>query len=406
MEQALVDAGYFDTEEMVVTVRDLFYSVRELYFTHPDFPEVKERLEAAWEKKGKTKKHGAASIDFEWFRKLLTAWQHEHRELDRLIWDVRGHLYEPHSETVTEIGTLSTSNYEFPEFVFDKLLYIEKEGEMGKVREAQLAEKYDMAILTGKGMPTEEIRKLLLRAEGEEFQVFCFHDADPDGYDIARVLGEETARMPGYSVEVIDLGLSYPDAERMGLRGEPFTRQKSLSQPMIERLEALEPLTWGRTLDLMTGTQIGPKSWEAWRYELNTIKPVATRMDYIEEKLREKGVRPKVVPPEEYLRDDIADRRDVDIRYEIGRAIDRIVRKDEIVRCLIDRFRDPYDERMDGAATWIRAAFEDDPTRSWSDVVEERIDEAGQEIREDLEAAVGEYIRENAGAEDDETDDE
>jgi hypothetical protein len=254
-----------------------------------------------------------------------------------------------------------------------------------------------MAILTGKGMPTEEIRKLLLRAKGEDFQVFCFHDADPDGYEIARVLGEETARVPGYSVEVIDLGLSYPDAEVMGLRGEPFTRQKRLNQPMIERLQVQEPFTWARTLELMTGAQVSAKSWDAWRYELNTIRPISARMAYIEEKLRENGVRPKIVPPEEYLRDDIADRRDADISYEIGMAIDRIAGRDEIVRYLTDRFRVRYDERLADAETVIRNAFEEDPTCSWSDAVQERIDAVGQEIRADIEAAVREYIEENVG---------
>ena len=35
-----------------------------------------------------------------------------------------------------------------------------------------------------------------------------------------------------------------------------------------------------------------------------------------------------------------------------------------MVRYLIDRFRAAYDELMAGAPTWIRDAFEDDPTRS------------------------------------------
>jgi DNA topoisomerase VI subunit A len=94
------------------------------------------------------------------------------------------------------LGTIEVANYEFPEYTFDKILYVEKEGELSKLQAAKLAERYDMAICSGKGQPTEAVRTLFERAEGGDYQLFVFHDADLDGYDIARVMGEETSAPP------------------------------------------------------------------------------------------------------------------------------------------------------------------------------------------------------------------
>lgn len=382
MERALEDAGYFSTTAAVVTQRDLYYSARELYYVHPDFPEVETPLAKMYEKKGKTKEGGPAAIDYDYFSKVLTEWEEANGKLDRLIRDVRGHLYEPHSGKTIEIGTLSVREYEFPEYVFNKLLYIEKEGEMAKVREARIAERYDMAILTGKGFPTEAIRKLLSMArEAQDYQIFCFHDADDAGYDIARTLREETRRMPDYRVDVVDLGLTYGDAEAMGLQGEPYTRQKRLS-------EALIPLLTPRELEIMMGTKVGRNTYHSYRYEINTLKPVSVRMDYIERKLGENGVRPKVISPHDYLQEKLAKRRDNDIECEISMAINRIVDRDSIVSHLTEQFRDPYG--IEDAREWIEEGFKDDHQRSWKSIAARRIEATGHQIRDSIEDAVRE----------------
>ena len=384
MEGALEDSGYFSTNAAVVTQRDLYYSARELYYVHSNFPEVEARLAKMYEKKGKTKQGGPAAIDYDYFSKVLTEWEEAHGKLDRLIRDVKGHLYEPHSGKTIEIGTLSVREYEFPEYVFDKLLYIEKEGEMAKVREARIAERYDMAILTGKGFPTEAIRKLLsMASETRDYQIFCFHDADDAGYDIARTLREETRRMPGYRVDVVDLGLTYGDAEAMGLQGEPYTRQKRLS-------EALVPLLTPRELEIMTGTKVGRNTYHSYRYEINTLKPVSVRMNYIERKLRESGVRPKVVPPDDYLQENLAERRDDDIEAEISMAIDRIIDRDSIVSHLTEQFRGLYG--IEDARGWIEEGFRDDPQRSWESIAATRIEAIGYKLRDYIEDAVREAI--------------
>jgi hypothetical protein len=291
MEQALTDAGYYETEAAVVTVRDLYYSARALYFAHESFPEVEEKLTTLYEGKGKTKVGGPAAISVDYFSQtIVPEYEARNGKIERLIRDVRGHLYEPHTGKTIEISTASVWGYEFPDYVFDKMLYIEKEGEMAKVQQARIAERYDMAILTGKGYATEAIRDLLTAAGRErDYQVFVFHDADHAGYNIARTVREETKRMPGYSVDVIDIGLSYADAEAWDCDGEPYARQRALPAALVPQLTL-------RELELMEGEKTGKNTWRAYRYELNSLKPVRRRMEYIQTKLEENGVRLKVSP--------------------------------------------------------------------------------------------------------------
>ena len=157
--------------------------------------------------------------------------------------DPRGHLHEPHTKKSVPLGTREVAGYEFPDHVYDKILYVEKEG-LGPIFEAaNLAERYDMAICAGKGQPVEATRELFERAEAGDYQLFVLHDADPAGYSIARTISEETERMPDYGVDVIDVGLSVGDAIRLGLQTETFYRKAALPWWMPSRLDA-EEASW------------------------------------------------------------------------------------------------------------------------------------------------------------------
>jgi hypothetical protein len=201
--------------------RDLYYATRPLAYAHDD-----------WES-GKTLKYGYFS------QSLLTEYQEMHGPIAGLWSDARGHLLEPHTGNSVALGTREVAAYTFPDYTFDKILYVEKEGELSKLKAAKLAERYDMAICSGKGQPSEAVRTLFERAEGGDYQLFVFHDADLDGYDIARVMAKETRRMPGYSVDVVDIGLSVEDAVEMGLEPEPFFRKKNISWELYRRLSPL-----------------------------------------------------------------------------------------------------------------------------------------------------------------------
>src|SRR5262249_26914699 len=138
-------------------------------------------------------------------------------------------LYEPHSGRQTPLGTREVDAYQFPAWLYNKILYIEKKGLWPTLQAAQLAERYDLAVIAAEGYASEAARVLFAHAHRhEQYQLFVLHDADPHGYNIARTLQDETARMPGYHVDVIDLGLRLEDGLARGLQIEEFTRKKAL----------------------------------------------------------------------------------------------------------------------------------------------------------------------------------
>src|SRR5215210_5898486 len=151
-----------------------------------------------------------------------------------------------------------------------------------------------MAIAACQGYPVEAVRELFERAEGGDYQLFVFHDADLDGYNIARVMAEETRRMPDYSVDVVDIGLTVEDAVGMGLAPEPFSRKKNISWELRMRLSDVAK-------EYLYQRNVYGRGIKGHRFELNAILPDTRRIEYIERKLEENGVRGKVIPPEEAL---------------------------------------------------------------------------------------------------------
>src|SRR5215212_7857917 len=254
---------------------------------------------------------------------LLTEYQ-EVRGLIAGLWrDPRGHLHEPHTGNSVALGTREIAAYEFPEYTFDKILYVEKEGELPKLRAAKLGERYDMAICSGKGQPAEAVRTLFERAEGGDYQLFVFHDADLDGYNIARVMAEETRRMPGYSVDVVDIGLTVEDAVEMGLESEPFFRKKNISWELHRRLSPLAKQYLCRRHPLRKGMS-------GERFELNAILPDTRRIEYIERKLEENGVRGKVIPPDDALKERCEAMYQEKIGGWVDEAIAELLQGDEL----------------------------------------------------------------------------
>ena len=250
------------------SARDLYYATRPLVYKHSDWDEGKE-------------------LQYSYFSQtILTEYQERHGLIPGLWRDPRGSLHEPHTGRSIGLGTIEVANYEFPEYTFDKILYVEKEGEWPKLQAARLAERYDMAIASAKGYPVEAVRELFARAEGGDYQLFVFHDADIDGYNIAHVMREATRRMPHHNVDVVDIGLTVADAVDLVLDSEPFNRKKDMPWRTRRRLTQLEREYF---IDLQE------------RFELNAILPDTRRIEYIEEQLKKNGARGKVVPPEEEL---------------------------------------------------------------------------------------------------------
>jgi hypothetical protein len=335
------------------SARDLYYATRPLVYKHSDWDDGKE-------------------LQYSYFSQtILTEYQERHGLIPGLWRDPRGSLHEPHTGRSIGLGTIEVANYEFPEYTFDKILYVEKEGEWPKLQAARLAERYDMAIASAKGYPVEAVRELFARAEGGDYQLFVFHDADIDGYNIAHVMREATRRMPHHNVDVVDIGLTVADAVDLGLDSEPFNRKKDMPWRTRRRLTQLEREYF---IDLQE------------RFELNAILPDTRRIEYIEEQLKKNGVRGKVVPPEEEL-PKLAEEM---YRHEHGRwveeALHDLVSLEEVKNDLADEFMEEFE--LENARRLIEEGFEEDRTLSWRSAFEKKLRVAQKKYTEALKEAM------------------
>jgi DNA topoisomerase VI subunit A len=183
-------------------------------------------------------------------------------------WDVayddRGHLIEPHTARSVGLGTLAVRNYladrDDPQVIdaelhephvetkgaagnFGAVLYIEKEGFDPLFRSVNLRERFDIAIMSNKGMSTTAARHFVEQVCGKRgIPLFVLHDFDKAGLSIAATLSQDTRRYQfEAAINVIDLGLRmFPHNDiTLGLRsmaedhadaGKPAARRTNLKK--------------------------------------------------------------------------------------------------------------------------------------------------------------------------------
>ncbi|MSQ96821.1 MAG: hypothetical protein EXR98_20020 [Gemmataceae bacterium] len=192
---------------------------------------------------------------------LLVQFRNRHPELTEgweITADPRGTLIIPNCSHVVEIpcGTLHISKYlsesarpidpykidaklpvEFPSKAagqrYQALLYIEKEGFGPIIKEAGIAEKFDIAIISNKGQSVVAARRLIDECcyVGSGCPLLIVHDMDKAGFEIASRLttvadwARENDRVTyefKNKIEVTDLGLTLKDAQKYALQDERF----------------------------------------------------------------------------------------------------------------------------------------------------------------------------------------
>jgi hypothetical protein len=218
-----------------------------------------------------------------------------------VVYDDRGHFTEPHTDRVIGLGTLNVRAYlsrvgrlqleeaDFanasiktygPHGSFGAVLYVEKEGFMPLFERVELAERYDIAIMSSKGMSVTAARELVNRV-CDTIPLLVLHDFDSAGIIIKDTLENDTRRYRYTNApNVIDLGLSYGDIR--GLSPEPNNSSvsaKRLKQAGLSNA-AINFLSTQRVeLNAMTSRQL---------------------VDFVERKLRQHGIG-KVIPGNETL---------------------------------------------------------------------------------------------------------
>jgi hypothetical protein len=136
--------------------------------------------------------------------------------------DIDGHSVDP-LEADDFIGDISRFPTCGPWNRFSALRFIEKEGFLPLFKAVKLAERFDIAIMSTKGMPVVACRQLADEICGQyKIPLLVLHDLDKAGFSIVGILqgvlhydNNCNERAPRYEYqnefEVIDLGLRLED---------------------------------------------------------------------------------------------------------------------------------------------------------------------------------------------------
>ena len=236
-----------------------------------------------------------------------------------VVFDARGHFHEPHTGRTVPLGTLDVRHYlksvqvpEKPPFVdlgfrqlfptsgpehrYQAILFIEKEGFLPLFRAADLAERFDIAIMSTKGLSVTASRLLVDRLCGQHgIPLFVLHDFDKSGFSILGTLIRDTRRYAfEYEFDVIDLGLRLEDVETYDLESEEVKFKKGKGQTRDPRDNLRLNGAQERELDFLVSDGDEDDGFTGRRVELNAFTS-GDLIAWIEGKLIERGIK-KLVP--------------------------------------------------------------------------------------------------------------
>jgi hypothetical protein len=280
----------------------------------------------------------------------------------KIVWDARGHFREPFSDKSIGVGGADVEEYirgwRDPDTEFDTpsmdhtigtkgpkgryhgVLFIEKEGFDQLLEEEHFAERFDIAIMSTKGIPVKAACDLL-ETLGEEIPVYVAHDFDKAGFTIIETLRRGTRLARGR--EVIDLGLRLADAE--GLESEEVHerwRGRYSAQNFLSERGATK-----KEIDFLLSDQ---------RIELNAMTSEQF-IEWLNRALIKAGAK-KLLPDSEMLR--AAYRRAM-----IGKRFEEKI--EELENEMEDKEQGIKIPK--GLRKQIQEKLKDDPGRSWDSVI-------------------------------------
>jgi hypothetical protein len=193
-------------------------------------------------------------------------------------------------------GSLSLGiNTSGPVNRYQYALFVEKEGFDELWKSTRLARRFDLAIMSTKGMSVTAARHLVDELSKKDVTILVLRDFDKAGFSIVHTLRYNTRRWEYETApNVIDLGLRLSDVERMDLESEDVTYDSKVNpQKNLRKSGATED----EADFLVSGG--GPKAWYGKRVELNAMTSPQL-VKWLESKLDQIGVT-KVVPDEDTL---------------------------------------------------------------------------------------------------------
>jgi Topoisomerase 6 subunit A/Spo11, Toprim domain len=239
---------------------------------------------------------------------LLPDYIEEHGMDWNVVYDARGHFEEPHTNRRIGCGTIEVGNYlhamqepdivpaEFADANIDIIgpsgnlsaaLFCEKEGFNPLFKAVNLANRYDLMIISTKGVSVTAARQLIDKICGDhDLPLFVLHDFDVAGFLILGTLQRDTRRYQFSSaVEVIDLGLRLADIT--GLEREPAAATRVNAE--ILRAQLADNGATDAEIAILLSERV----------ELNAMTSDAL-IAMIERKLKAYGLK-KVIPDDDLL---------------------------------------------------------------------------------------------------------
>jgi hypothetical protein len=238
---------------------------------------------------------------------LLPDYIEEHGVGWNVVYDARGHFEEPHTNRCIGCGTIEVRNYlrmmrgpdivpaEFsdanvniigPRGGYSAVLFCEKEGFNPLFKAVDLANRYDLMIISTKGVSVTAARKLIDHVCGNDLPLFVLHDFDVAGFMILGTLQRDTRRYQFSSaIRAIDLGLRLDDID--DLEAEPAAATKTDEE--ILRAQLAENGATAKEIDILLTERV----------ELNAMAS-DDLIEMIERKLKAHGLK-KVIPDEALL---------------------------------------------------------------------------------------------------------
>lgn len=160
-----------------------------------------------------------------------------------VVYDARGHLVEPHTDHSLALGTIHVREYLQrrprqgagalistsadlhptigPGDRYGAVLFLEKEGFEPLLRAARISERFDVAVMSTKGMSVIAARALIDRLSSAGIKILVAHDLDMAGIRIFGTLGSDSSRYQfSHRPDVRRLGLTLDQAVSMNLQSE------------------------------------------------------------------------------------------------------------------------------------------------------------------------------------------
>ncbi|MBK8753008.1 MAG: hypothetical protein IPL99_15890 [Candidatus Competibacteraceae bacterium] len=354
-----------EQEQIRVALRDFWYVLYPQYKKISVRPSDKDNPEST-------------DLDYGHFSRLVADYRNQHQPMSMIDYKARATLYEGHSRKEIAFGDRELRTYTLPQYEYAGTLFIEKQCVWPSLKDtgiADLAARYDLLIIISEGYATEAVRRLLVQAQQAGMKIMAWHDADPAGYNICRVLGEPTERMPDHRLEIIDLGLTIEEGLKMELQTETFTRKNAIPEGILPSLTDKER-------EFFTGEYDDKaRLWrDCERIEINAIK-IRNRVSHLESKIaaafQAKPTKPGETPtaeprpPIENIRVNVDALLTRLIGDQVRAAIDERIDLDAIAKLAKSGIQTP---RIDDAD--LQAALDADAAAPWRDVVRRYADEA------------------------------